>query len=723
MQNQDCLDYISESCYDTGVLVGSLFGILRRHRWENMDGISREIEPSNDNIALLSDIKKIAGDMPGGFFVYRADTSENILYVNDIVLDIFGCDNVEEFKELTGGTFNGLVHPDDLAIVEESISRQIAENDRQLDYVEYRIIRKDGTVRWVDNFGRLVHTKDAGDFYYVLIRDITETHAAREESRRRVKVIEGLSVGFSSIYLLDFEMGTMRPYRLQGEFFRKIADDLGVCDKEEVNWQELLPIYAERFVFEEDRERYLHEVTKERIEKRLVTELSYTVNYRCRDESGNLKYMEMSIVRIEEDGFHHHAVMGYRDNTEQILRVQKELADKINIETELEREKHANEVKASFLFNISHDIRTPMNAIMGFTELAKRHMKDPEKLQDYLGKVDEANHHMITLIDDLLEMSRIDYGRIELKSEACNLAEQIDMVLDMFRSQTEEKNISLAKTLDLETTVVFLDASRFRRVLDNLVSNAVKFTPAGGSIEVSARQKQVSASGYARFEFKVADTGVGMTKEFMQRMYEAFEREETSTQTGYSGTGLGLSITKRLLDIMGGSISVTSTKGQGSVFTVDLPLKLADYVPKEAPVVEEIPIKDTDKRRILLVEDIDVNRLLAETILQEAGFLVESVPDGSDAVEAVRNHPVWYYDLVLMDIQMPVMNGYEATRSIRALGREDTALLPIIALSANAREEDKRMSMASGMNSHVAKPFDIAHLISTVNAHIIANSR
>ena len=430
--------------------------------------------------------------------------------------------------------------------------------------------------------------------------------------------------------------------------------------------------------------------------------------------------MSVSIVRIDSDGQTRRAVMGYRDVTQETLRVQRELAEHLKTEMDLEREKHANEIKSSFLFNISHDIRTPMNAIMGFSDLAKRHIGEPDRLQNYLDKVDESSRQLLALIDDLLEMSKIEYGRIELKAEPCSLQEQIDMVVDLFRAQIEEKHLVLEEHLDLPEDNVLVDAHRFRRIMSNLLSNAVKFTPANGKIGIAARQKQVSESGYARYEFTVSDNGVGMTEDFMRRMYEAFEREESSTRTGTVGTGLGLSITKSLLNIMGGSIAVKSKKGEGTTFTVDLPLKLADHVSEAANVnaEEQEDFRAKGEHRILLVEDIEINRMLAETILEEAGFLVESVPDGCDAVEIITNHPQWYYDLVLMDIQMPVMNGYEATRAIRAIGRSDTNTLPIIALSANARDEDKRMSMESGMNNHIAKPFDVAQLITTVNEHI-----
>lgn len=678
---------------------------------------SKRGQEANPAEQEMLSICQIGENMPGGFFVYRADGEEELIYVNDVVLDIFGCETVEQFRYLTGFTFKGLVHPDDLETVKKAIDAQVAESNRKLDYVEYRIIRRDGVVRWVDDYGRFVQTKKYGNVYFVLIRDITEIHLAREENRRKAEVIEGLSRDFTSIYLLDLDSGSMRPYRQQSKYFSELAGN-----DENTDYRSILPGYAQKYVLSEDRELYLREINEQRIKERLDAEQSYSVNYRCVALDGTISYMEMSIVQIQRDFLHHHAVMGYRDVTEQTIRVQRELAEKLNMEMELEQEKHANEIKSSFLFNISHDIRTPMNAIMGFTDLAKRHMDEPDKLKDYLGKVDESNHHMLALIDDLLEMSSIDYGRIEVKAEPCNLTEQLEIVMDMFRARTEEKQLRMEQEIKLPDQDVCVDALRFRRIMGNLIGNAVKFTPVHGNIKITAEQKQVSDSGYARFEFAVSDNGVGMTEEFMKRMYEAFEREETSTKTGYIGTGLGLAITKKLLDVMGGSISVTSKKGEGSTFTIHLPLKLADHVARQAEeaVSNDNVSKASGEHRILLVEDIEINRLLAENILTESGFLVESVPDGSDAVEAVKNHPLWYYDLVLMDIQMPVMNGYEATRSIRAMGREDTDTIPIIALSANARDEDKRMSIESGMNSHVAKPFDIAHLIRTVNEQIEA---
>ena len=525
----------------------------------------------------LDDIKEFAKDMPGGFFIYKGDETGELLFVNDVILDIFGCETIEEYKEFTGFIFRGNVHPEDVDIMETSISQQVEANDKRLDYVEYRIIRKDGEVRWVEDFGRLVDTEDYGEVYYVFIRDITE------------------------------------------------------------------------------------------------------------------KYI-----------------------------MAKELEEKRNAEFELERQRQINEVKTSFLFNLSHDIRTPMNAIMGYTELSKRHMEDKELLSDYLSKVYNSSRHLLSLIDDLLEMSRLQSNDLEIRYEVCKLDEQIDMTVDMFQTIADHKDIIIKRDYDDIDDFVYVDAMRLRRVLGNLIDNAVKFTSEGGEVSVKGMRKQTSKSGYTRYVFTIKDTGVGMSIEFMKHIYDVFEREETSTKTGTIGTGLGLAITKRMLDLMGGTINVESVKGEGTTFTVELPIKLAenDGTVKIAEHAGDEVLKAAGEYRILLVEDIDINRMMAEQILKEAGFLVESVTDGSDAVEAVKNHPVWYYDLVLMDIQMPVMNGYEATRAIRALKRDDTAVIPIIALSANARDEDKKMSMESGMDSHVAKPFDIEQLIQTINRFI-----
>lgn len=684
--------------------------------------MSKKILPAqadaNASTTLLDTLRRMAESMPGGFFIYRAEGDEEILYLNDVMLDIFGCASEKEFRALTGGTFKGLVYPDDVKNVENSILQQVEKNDKRLDYVQYRIRRKDGEIRWVDDYGRLIRTEEGDDVYYVFIRDITEIRAVQEESLRRARVIEGLSVGYSSIFLLDLDTGSMLPYRQENDYFERIVSELRGEGEPDPDFRLVLSEYASRFVLPEDQAFFSRQTNSAHIMERLAAAPSYTVTYRC---NGNI-YMEMSVVRVRDEERLNSVVLGFRNVTDRIARVQHELSEKMEIEAELDREKRANEIKSSFLFSISHDIRTPMNAITGFTALAKNHTDDPKMLAELLGHVEEASGHLMSLIDNLLEMSSLSQQKFTLDELPASLDDEISAIVDMFRPQAEEKNIELKADVNLPPADVLLDTIRFRRLISNLVDNAIKFTPEGGHVTVAAKRKFASGSGYARYEFSVSDDGAGMAEGFLRRVGKVFEREKTSTESGYLGTGLGLAITKKILDLMGGSMDVKSEKGKGSTFTVSIPLKQAGAARKQlSPTAEKKEdARADDKYRLLLAEDMGVNRLLAETMLTEAGFEVESVPDGCDALDAVEGHPEYYYDAVLMDIQMPIMNGYEATRRIRALGREDTEKLPIIALSANAREQDKRASLESGMNAHVAKPFDLAILVDILNEHIAA---
>ena len=449
------------------------------------------------------------------------------------------------------------------------------------------------------------------------------------------------------------------------------------------------------------------------------------------DAYGKLDYVEYRIIRKDgeirwvDDYGHHTTMPGYgkvyfvfiTDVTEK-HRMQ---VDKMRIELEFAREKQHNEVKSGFLFNMSHDIRTPMNAIVGFSALARRHINEPELLTGYLDKTITSGQLMLTLLDDMLEMNKLEGGLVHLNLEPTDLREQISAVTDMFRLESEKKLVVLKEDIELPDKKVLVDQNRFCRIIGNLISNAIKFTPSGGIVCLTARQKQPETDGTALYEFQVSDNGIGISEEFLDKVFDSFERENTSTQTGAAGTGLGLSIVKSLLILMDGTITAESKKGKGSVFTVTLPLKVAkdsEAVENDNTEVAPEAVPDAGKHRVLIVEDVEINREIVETLLEEYGFLTESVPDGHYAVEAVENHPAWYYDLVLMDIQMPVMNGYDAARAIRAIPRVDIPSLPIIALSANSREEDKRMSLESGMNSHVAKPFDIDPLINTINEHI-----
>lgn len=374
--------------------------------------------------------------------------------------------------------------------------------------------------------------------------------------------------------------------------------------------------------------------------------------------------------------------------------------------------------KSVFLFNMSHDIRTPMNAIIGFAELALQNENDKERVHDYLSKIKTSSGHLLSLLNDILYMSSIESGKIQLEPENCNLADIFRELEVTVHSQVQEKSQKLSMDISgVEDKDIFCDKARLSLVLLNLLSNAVKFTPKEGKISITAAQKEDAPEGYASFEFRVKDTGIGMSPEFVKHVFEPFERERTSTVSKTRGTGLGMPIAKRIIDIMGGTIEVDTAQDKGTEYTVRVNLKLQE----RENVLEEPAQKDVEEegqgfqgKRILLVEDNELNREIAMEILKEYGLEVEEAEDGTAAVQMMENSQPGYYDLILMDIQMPLMNGYEAAKAIRKMENKGLADIPIIALTANVSDEDKQEAIASGMNGHAAKPIDVCKLLTTL---------
>lgn len=452
----------------------------------------------------------------------------------------------------------------------------------------------------------------------------------------------------------------------------------------------------------------------------------------------------------------------FRKREVEAERAYKEALEKKNHELELavQQEAAANRAKRDFLFNMSHDIRTPMNAIIGYTTLAETNLTQPAKVADYLQKISTASQHLLSLINDVLDMSRIESGRVVLEQEPVHLPTLVQDVRDIIQSNITAKGLSF--TVDLagvRDEDVVADPLRLQRILLNILSNAVKFTPSGGSITLRVLEKSdagepasmgnagatssgagetlpaspdgraasgVSEEGsesqskgpagpgssgapvrYGDYEFHVRDTGIGMSAEYQKHIFEQFSREETSTVSKTEGTGLGMPITKRLVEMMDGSIDLVSVQGQGTEFTVHLRLPLCGAPKKETPVADPA----FAGMRLLVVEDNELNMEITTTVLEEAGFVVDQAVNGQAALEKVATAAPGQYALVLMDIQMPVMDGYEATRRIRALPDPAKAQIPIVAMTANAFAEDRENALAAGMNEHIAKPFDIHTLL------------
>ena len=402
-----------------------------------------------------------------------------------------------------------------------------------------------------------------------------------------------------------------------------------------------------------------------------------------------------------------------QEHSEQEYR--KSLEQKnVALQLAVQRETKANLAKREFLFNMSHDIRTPMNAIIGFTALAQTHIDDRGQVEDYLKKISVSSQHLLSLINDVLDMSRIESGKVTLEAKPVHLPELVHELRDIIQAVVSEKDLSLTlDTVGVENEDVIADPLRLEQILINVLANAVKFTPDGGQISLWIVQKDTAPAGYADFEFHIKDNGIGMSEEFQKHIFEQFARERTSTVSKIQGTGLGMAITKSLVDMMGGRITVKSEQEKGSEFTISLRFPVGEAKTEQTPPAAKASA--FTGKKLLVVEDNELNLEIASTLLKEAGFAVDTAENGKVAVEKVEAASADRYDLILMDIQMPEMDGYEATRRIRALPDTKKAALPIVAMTANAFEDDRKNALRAGMNGHIAKPLDIQKLFQVLS--------
>ncbi len=672
-------------------------------------------------------IEQITAGMPGGFFIYHADENERLIYANQALIQIYGCKSLKEFQEHTGYTFHGLVHPEDIEETQRSIKQQIFTHGNDLDQVEYRIIRKDGAVRWIEDYGHFVHTDRYGDLFYVFVEDATEKHLKEindaetaQLAQERLEALEALEhettalklvheILRSGMWTMEFDRQGQMTSVFWSQDFRAM---IGYQDEEDFpnvlsSWSDLL--------HPEDHDRVMKEyyaTIDDYTGRRL-----YNVEYRLLTKDRGYRWFRAAgKLSRREDGTPITYVGMFVDITES-KETDEKLQEQHNLlEEALVKAQRASRAKTMFLNNMSHDIRTPMNAIIGFTNLAAAHLDDRELVQDYLSKIAASSGHLLSLINDVLDMSRIESGRVTIDETVCSLPQVLQDLQSIIRADLETKGLNLCMDDGaLIHPYVVCDRLRLNQVLLNILSNALKFTPAGGKISISAVERPGDTADTAIYEFCIRDTGIGMAPEFLEHIFEPFERERTSTVSGIQGTGLGMSITKNLVELMNGRIAVESRLGQGSAFLCSFSFRLSEApAPLSAPELS-CPPQSADWR-ILLVEDNELNQEIAMTILEEAGCAVDVASDGAEAVEKVRHSLENPYDVVLMDIQMPVMDGIEATKTIRALDDPQLARLPIVAMTANAFEEDRQRVLSAGMNGHLGKPIDVAKMFATLQS-------
>lgn len=507
--------------------------------------------------------------IPGGYFIFYAQGDEEIIYANRGVLKIFQCDTIKEFRELTGNSFRGMVHPEDLDQVERSIHQQVSEHIDESGYVEFRIRRKDGTIRWVDGYGHFDHIEPFGDIHYAFIGDSSDERSRQQEEQMA--------------------------------------------------------------------------------QRRILTE---------------------ALAKAD-------------------LAVQ---------------------AKNLFLSNISHEMRTPLNAVFGFTSLAKSSVHIPGILSEYLERIEIASRQLLDMITKVLDLSTLSDAASPAQ-ESCNLQELLQEAHDAMLPEAEKKSITC--TVSCSQTIhrnVYTDVRRLKQMIHNLTDNAVKYTKPDGKVDISLSEHSMQPDGIAIYRLEVADTGIGMDEEFLAVAFEPFSRERLSTISGVRGMGLGLAIVKSIVDSLGGTIDVRSDANQGSVFTVTLPL----LVQHQADCPRRMSKNACSKMRILMAEDNEINSEIQAELLEQAGFIVDCAVNGKEAVDLLERSVPGFYDLVILDLHMPVMDGWQAATAIRGLPDPALSSIPLIALSANVETSDRQQSLACGIDVHLPKPMDLDMMLMAI---------
>ncbi len=620
----------------------------------------------------MSALNRISASVPGGYHCCSDEEGYPFLFVSKSFEQIVGYTKAQIEQELDNRFIN-LILPEDLP--------RFAGLENQLDIggngnVAYRIRRRDGEIRWVQDSTMAVEW-NGSTCYQCTIADITDFVRQQEDFARRQAEFDLIAQNIPCGY---HRCSTDDGFRL--EF---VSDSFS----ETVGYsrEELLGRPALELVAPEDRAFFMQH------EPILARDGRVDLVYRICRSDGTRRWIKDSTMKIR---------LGDKDTYQCILADITDHVEKLN--EAREQAEAANRAKSAFLFNASHDIRTPMNAIQGFARIIQQNVDDPAVVEEAIRKIRQSGDTLMLLINDVLELSRIERGKAQVEPEVLDMEGHVRKLYEMFASEMEQADIRFRMENSIQHPMVLGDDLKLTRVAMNLLSNAKKFTPVGGSVTFGIREHDFDGkkAGYCLF---VRDTGIGMSQEFQARAFEQFERERTSTDSGQPGSGLGLAIIKQLVDLMGGTCTIRSGLGEGTEVTVDVPLQLVDVAEREKAMASG-QVCDLSGRHILLVEDNAFNREIARYVLEDLGCRVTETQNGAECLEKLLLHDPHTFDLILMDIQMPVMDGYTTTRHIRSMFDRQLSSIPVVAMTANAFDEDKKQCLEAGMNDHISKPVD-----------------
>ena len=535
---------------------------------------------------------------------------------------------------------------------------------------------------------------------------VDEIIKKEQEIELQREIITGLAKEYFSVLAVDLDKDQVFSYRESEENGRIISDFCRECDN---RWSKIIPSYAKVMVSDNTNGEFEKQLGLEALRSQ---ENDYSMTYEFKSETG-INYHQVRVAYVKKKDGTRMAVVGTR-NIDSLIK--KERMQEEKLKKAYDAAKSANKAKTEFLNNMSHDIRTPMNVILGYNQLMKSLLTEPKQL-DYQKKIEQSGKLLLSIINNVLDMARIESGNMKVDENFEIVGEVVDEILSTFSSEAEEKGIHLSSSMQVTHKNILCDSTKIRKIYVNLVSNAIKYTPRGGNITITVEELPCEKEGYMKVKSEIKDTGIGMSKEYLPTLFEPFSREHNTTTGKVGGTGLGMAIVKKMVDLMGGSIEVESEPGKGTIFTFTLMHKIADkkYYSRKIETAESSDsVEKLRGKHVLLAEDNNLNAEIAVAVLEKTGLVIDRVEDGIQCVSRIEQLPSETYALILMDIQMPNMDGYKATQCIRHLNDKKKAKIPIIAMTANAFEEDKKRAIDAGMNGHIAKPIEIDKLVSEI---------